>query len=184
VSKWWLFVALALIVAGAAVPLRIAIFPLLPLAWIWPVLIWSRLGTQQYENNVHLLVNSGPAHRSRLLAEWVAGLLVTALTGLGPLVRMSMSADWSGAAAWLGGVLFIPTLALMLGSFSRSHRLFQIVYLMLWYLVVNGLAAIDFMGAIRTNGHLAGPGSLVIVGMSTALLALTLVTHEIRHARR
>ena len=55
---------------------------------------------------------------------------------------------------------------------------------MLWYMVMNSIAALDFMGAIRENGHLLGPGPLTIIAISTALLAVALVTEEIRHARR
>jgi hypothetical protein len=84
----------------------------------------------------------------------------------------------------MGGVLFIPTLALMLGSLSRSDRLFQAVYLMLWYLIVNRVAPIDFMGAVRTDGQLAGYGPLLMLGVTTALFVLMTVTQEIRHARR
>ena len=111
-------------------------------------------------------------------------LSLTALVGLGPLVRMAVATDWVGIAAWFGGVVFIPSLALALGVLGRSNRLFQGVYLMLWYMVMNSIAALDFMGAIRENGHLLGPGPLTIIAISTALLAVALVTEEIRHARR
>jgi hypothetical protein len=130
-----------------------------------------------------VLVGSGLARR-RLAAEWLAGLSLTAFAGLGPLVRMGITTDWVGIAAWFGGVVFIPSLALALGALGRSNRLFQGIYLMLWYMVMNSIAALDFMGAIRQNGHPAGPGPLTIIGVSTVLLAVTLLTHEARHARR
>lgn len=182
--RWWMFGALALTVAGLLVPTGWVAFPMLPLAWIWPVLIWSRLGTQQREHDVHLLVDSGPARRRRLAAEWLAGLLLAALVGIGPLVRMGLAADWAGAAAWAAGLLFVPALALALGVLGRSSRLFQAVYLLLWYAVVNSMASVDFMGAIRDGGHPAGPGPLVVSAAAAVLLVVALTTHEIRHARR
>jgi hypothetical protein len=176
--------SLTLILASLVVPASWVAFPMLPLSWVWPVLIWSRLGTQQYEHHVHLLVGSALARRRRLAAEWLAGLCLTAFAGLGPLVRMGVATDWVGIAAWFGGVVFIPSLALALGVLGRSNRLFQGVYLMLWYMVMNSIAALDFMGAIRENGYPSGPGPLTIIGTSTVLLAVALVTEEIRHARR
>lgn len=184
VPRWWLLGSLALILASLVVPTSWVAFPMLPLAWVWPVLIWSRLGTQQYEHFVHPLVGTGLAHRRRLTAEWLAGLLLAAFSGLGPLVRMGVATDWAGIAAWFGGVVSIPSLALALGVLGRSNRLFQGVYLTLWYMVMNSVAAIDFMGAVRENGHPSGPGPLTIMGVSAVLLATALLTDEIRHARR
>ena len=184
VPRWWLFGALALTVASLVVPAGWVAFPMLPLAWIWPVLVWSRLGTQQREHDVHLLVDSGPDRRRRLATEWLAGLSVAALVGLGPLVRMGLSADWAGVAAWFGGLLFVPALALALGVLGRSSRLFQAVYLLLWYAVVNAMASVDFMGAVRDGGQLTGPGPLAVSAVAAVLLVVALATQEIRHARR
>lgn len=184
VPRWWLLGALALSVVSLVVPGRFVAFPMLPLAWIWPVLIWARLGTQQRENYVDLLVGSAPARHRRLAAEWLAGLLLAAFAGLGPLVRMVVAADLVGIAAWTGGAVFIPSLALALGVLGGSNRLFQAVYLTLWYTVMNSIAALDFMGAVRENGHPAGPGPVMILGFSVALLATALLTIEARHARR
>ena len=185
VSRWWLFGALALTVTSLLVrPEQLVAFPMLPLAWIWPVLIWSRLGTQQREHDVHLLVDSGPSRRRRLMAEWLAGLSLAAFAGVGPLLRMWFAADEAGIAAWFGGLLFIPALALALGVLSRSGRLFQIVYLLLWYTVMNSTASVDFMGAVREAGQPVGPGPLLVSATAAILLVVTLTTHEIRHAWR
>lgn len=71
-----------------------------------------------------------------------------------------------------------------LGVLGRSGRLFQGVYLMLWYMVVNSVAALDFMGAIRENGHLLGPSPVLVLGAGANLVAVALLTQEARHARR
>ncbi|WP_127450470.1 hypothetical protein [Streptomyces sp. B29(2018)] len=160
VSPWWWAVAAALTVAGLTLPLDALTGLVLPAVWIWPVLVWSRLGSLPVEHGLEGLLGAYPAPRRRLLAAWGSGVVLTAVLGVAPLLRMAFAADLPGLAAWLGGVLFIPSLALLLGVVCRTHRVFQVVYLPLWYLVVNQVAALDFMGAVREAGVPAGPTPL------------------------
>ncbi|MFD4658514.1 hypothetical protein ACFWP2_23115 [Kitasatospora sp. NPDC058444] len=171
VSRWWWLVAAGLTVAGLTLPMNAVTGLLLPLAWLWPVLIWSRLGSQQVENGLEVLLGAYPSARRRLLAEWASGLVLTAVAGAAPLIRMLVAGDGAGTASWVGGALFVPSLAMALGVVSRSHRLFQAVYLPLWWVLVNNVAALDFMGAVRVNGSPAGPGPLLVGAVSAALLA-------------
>ncbi|MET7553071.1 hypothetical protein ABZS72_02550 [Streptomyces albidoflavus] len=160
VSPWWWAVAAALTVAGLTLPLDAVTGLVLPAVWIWPVLVWSRLGSLPVEHGLEGLLGAYPAPRRRLLAAWGSGVVLTAVLGVAPLLRMAFAADLPGLAAWLGGLLFIPSLALLLGVVCRTHRVFQVVYLPLWYLVVNQVAALDFMGAVREAGVPAGPTPL------------------------
>ncbi|MFF7456436.1 hypothetical protein [Kitasatospora sp. NPDC008115] len=183
-SRWWWLVAAGLVAAGLAVPPDAGAGALLPAAWIWPVLLWSRLGSRSAEYGLESLLGAYPAARARLLAEWTAGVLLTALLGAGVLVRLAAAGDTAGVAAWSAGALFIPSLALALGTLSRTHRLFQALYLPLWYLVVNQVAAVDFMGAVHRDGRLAGPSPVLVTALTLALLATTLLTTSARRTLR
>ncbi|MFJ8628665.1 hypothetical protein ACIRD3_38285 [Kitasatospora sp. NPDC093550] len=180
VSPWWWAVAGALTVAGFALPMDTVTGMLLPGVWLWPVLIWSRLGSQQVENGLEVLLGAYPAARRRLLAEWASGLVLTAVMGVAPLVRMLVAGDGPGVACWFGGVLFIPSLAMSLGVLSRTHRVFQAIYLPIWYVLVNNVAALDFMGAVRVDGRPAGPSPLLIVALSAAMLAVVFLVGSAR----
>lgn len=157
--------------AAAVAPTRAAAEFVLPVAWIWPILIWSRLGTRRHEYGVEALLAAYPAARRRILAEWAAGAAVAAALGAVPLLRMVAAGDRTGAAAWIAALLFIPAPALALGTLSRTGRLFQIVYLVLWYAAVNGVPAVDYLGVARDGDHLAGPPSAAIATLAAALLA-------------
>lgn len=189
-TRWWWLVAAALNAASLAVPANLvkpagaSTALLLAAAWIWPVLIWSRLGTQRRENGLETLLGAYPAVYRQLAAEWAAGLALTAAAGLGPLLRMAVAADGPGVAAWIAGALFIPSLALMLGAASRTHRMFQASYVILWYAAVNNVAAADYMGTVLVNGHPAGPSPIVIAGLALALLTLAFIIRATRHAWR
>jgi len=170
-SRWWWGGAAALTAAALVLPERSAPTVLL-LAWIWPVLVWSRLGSQARLVGLDGLLASYPRAGARLLAEWTAGVAVAALTGAGPLVRMVASGDTAGTAAWAAGALFVPGLALALGVVSRVGRPFQALYPLLWYLVLNGLSPVDFLGAVRADGHLTGPSPLLVAAVALGLLGV------------
>ncbi|MFI9782786.1 hypothetical protein ACIHEI_04620 [Kitasatospora sp. NPDC051984] len=176
---WWAVTGAAG-AAALAVPLPMATGLLLPALWLWPVLIWSRLGTQQVENGLEELLGAHPAPRLRLLAEWASGVLLAAAAGLGPLLRMLAAGDATGAVHWLAGALFVPALALGLGTVARSHRPFQALYLPLWYLLINHVAPVDFMGAVRDAGHPAGPNPLLVAALAAALLGAAFLTGAVR----
>ena len=80
--------------------------------------------------------------------------------------------------------MFIPSLALMLGAASRTHRMFQAIYVLLWYAAVNQVAAADYMGTVLVNGRPAGPSPSLIAGISLAMLSITFTIRAARHAAR
>jgi len=159
-------VAGGLIVAGAVSPLTIS-RGVLVAAWIWPILIWSAMGTREARLGTGQLVFSTvyPLRR-QLPACWVAGVAVAALSGCGTLVRLLAARDLMGASAWMVGALFIPTLALALGVWSGGSKLFEVVYALLWYIgPANRVPGLDFMGVTAPGGF----------GAPRVFLALTLV---------
>ncbi|MBE1484571.1 ABC transporter permease [Plantactinospora soyae] len=183
-SRWWWLGAALLGAAGMVAPIAAVPAVVLPLAWIWPVLLWSRLGTQRHEYGVDALLGAYPGARRRMLAEWGAGVAIAGLTGLVPMLRMLLAQDTAGLAAWAAGLLFVPALALAAGVSSRTHRLFQAGYLALWYVVLNGIAALDFMGAVRVDNRPVGPAPLLVGTLALALLGVAFLVTTLRHARR
>ncbi|SHE96703.1 hypothetical protein [Streptoalloteichus hindustanus] len=171
VRPWWWGGAVFIAATSTLAPATNITRVMLPVAWLWPVLIWSRLGTQRHEHGVSALLGAYPTARQRLIAEWLSGFALTAAVGIVPLLKMMSISDWAGVAAWTAGAVFIPSLALLLGSLSRTHRLFQAVYLPVWYGAVNGLPVLDFMGVIRVDGEPAGLPLAVVVGLAAVMVA-------------
>ncbi|MYT28850.1 hypothetical protein GTY73_08365 [Streptomyces sp. SID8354] len=185
VRWWWWLGAAFLMICGLTAPAIHGITRvMLPLSWIWPVLIWSRLGTQRHEHGVEGMLAAYPAVRRRVLAEWAAGLTVTVVAGIGPLIRLIAAGDWLALAGWTGGALFIPSLAMALGTLSRTHRLFQAVYVPLWYSVANGLPIFDFMGALRDSSELAEVQPPMTITVAAALMAVVFAATVLRRFSR
>jgi hypothetical protein len=146
---WWYGIAAGLIVAGLLVPEEGRKI-VLPLAWLWPVLLWSSIGAREARFATDGLVFSAawPLQR-QLPATWLAGFLLALITGSGVGIRLAISGNWQAAGAWLIGALFIPTFALAMGTWSGSSKLFEVVYLLLWYIgPLNQVPSLDFMGAV------------------------------------
>ncbi|HEV2489589.1 MAG TPA: ABC transporter permease subunit [Candidatus Acidoferrales bacterium] len=145
---WWYVVALGFLIAETATPLPAARSQILIFAWIWPVLLWSAMGTREAGWETAPLVFSSARSLSRQLpAAWLAGVAVALLTGSGYGIRLVIASDERGLFAWLVGALFIPSLALAMGVWSGSSKLFEIIYLLLWYIgPLHAVRQFDFMG--------------------------------------
>jgi hypothetical protein len=147
---WWFLVAAALIVAGALLPSETARKYLLPFTWLWPILIWSALGTREARHHTAGMVFSTAHPLGRQLpAIYAAGVVVTALTGSGIAFNFLRAGDVASLLTWAVAVLFIPSLAIALAVWSGGSKLFEVVYIALWYAgpMNQFLPQLDFMGA-------------------------------------
>jgi hypothetical protein len=145
---WWLVVLARLNVAGLLLPTPSARKYLLPAAWILPLALWSALGTREVRHNTDQLVFSTPHPLSRQLPlAWLAGVAVALIASAGVAVNLVLAGDCLYLLAWGTGALFVPTLALALGVWSGSRKLFEVVYMLWWYAgPINGMESLDFMG--------------------------------------
>lgn len=167
---WWYAAAFGLVIAGAVNggdPR--AQQGLLCAAWIWPVLAWSGLGVREKIHHTESIVFSAPRPLIRQLpAAWAAGVLVTMLTGSGVAFSFLRDGNTSALTAWTGAALFIPTLALSLGIWSGNRKMFEALYVALWYMgPVNGLPELDFMGLSPAAVQMGMPRVYLVL---TALL--------------
>jgi hypothetical protein len=150
---WWHLVAAGLCVASLLAPDPRARQVVGGFAWLWPVFIWSQMGARESRHGTEALVFSCAHSLGRQLpAVWFAGLVVAVLTGGGLAIRLLIAGDWQGFAGWMAGALFVPSLALALGVWSGSSKLFEALYTMWWYVgPMNHTPGLDFMGMARAG---------------------------------
>ena len=120
------------------------------------------------------LLFSAPHPIARQLpAAWLAGVTLALLTGSGFGARVLLSGDLRGLLAWLTGALFIPTLALALGVWSGSSKLFEIVYLLLWYVgPMHATLQLDFMGSAPGTAATSVPVAYFALTLAIAAAAV------------
>jgi hypothetical protein len=86
--------------------------------------------------------------RNQFIVLWLAGIIVAYLTGSGAMIHFIVAGEWESLKAMVVGGLFIPTLAVALGIWSGNGKLFQVVFMLMWYLgPLNKLDVMDFMGS-------------------------------------
>lgn len=170
VSLWWYVVAGGLWIATLATPSAQQSI-VLGLAWLWPILTWSHMGTRETSNDTQGFVYPSLRPLGRQFAAlWVAGIALALLAGSGSLAHWLFAGSATGIVAVLAGAVFVPTLALACGAVSGTSRLFEIVYLVLWYVgPMNATPLLDFTAAS---------------GMSTALVAAVVLAIAAFAARR
>jgi len=155
-QRWWWYVgALGLFVASLFTPVESMRAHVLPFTWIWPILIWSGMGSREIRHNAQPMIFSSAAPLMRQLpASWLAGFIGTALTGSGAVLKLLVAGDGTGLLAWFSAMLFIPSFALALGVWSNSHKLFEVLYVTLWYIgPMNHVYAVDFIGT-KSDGNI------------------------------
>lgn len=167
---WWYLVAAGLLIAQFAAPLEISRGPLLAVAWIWPVLIWSAMGSRESRFGMRpLLFSCAKILPRQFAACWLAGFVISCVTGVGAVARLITAGNFHGLAGWLAGAVFLPSLALALGIWSGTSKLFEGLFTMWWYVgPMNHVPGLDFTGT--ANGTRTVPLAFVYTAASAALL--------------
>jgi hypothetical protein len=180
---WWYAIAAILILACYAIGIIDAIYSIdaidttitrriiLPLAWVWPLLIWSTLGSREIQDNVQQMTFSSASPLWRQLpAQWLAAFIITLVMGSGAILRLVTDGDIIGVLALLSGAIFIPSLALASGVWSGTSKLFEILYMTIWYIgPIEGLGILDYLGA-NSNGNIR-----FFIPLSIALIAVAFI---------
>ena len=83
---------------------------------------------------------------------------------------MMARAFWAGEAehlsALLVGAFFVPTLALCLGVVSGTKKLFEVGYLLIWYLgPINHFSALDFLSATQASVTEGAPQRYFVISV-------------------
>ncbi len=178
-SWWWYAVTAALFVACLFSSISATRSGIILAAWIWPILLWSEMGTREARFSTSSLIYSARnAFPGQLLASWTAGFLLALLTGGGLGLRLLAAGEFFSLGAWLAGALFIPSLALALGVCTGGRKAFEALYTAWWYIgPLHHAHGIDFMATTPASSN---PLSYTIA--SAVLLATALAWRKTRLA--
>lgn len=179
---WWYLIALVMIVLGLVLPMESVLEFVFPLTWVWSVLIWSAMGTNETYYRTHQLIFTAmhPV-RNQFIVLWLAGIIVAYLTGSGAMIHFLVAGEWERVTAMAVGGLFIPTLAVALGIWSGNGKLFQLVFMIMWYLgPLNKWDVMDFMGSSQ---QALDRGVYPYYLLATIILLMLAVIGRVRQVR-
>jgi len=130
------------------------------------------MGARERRHATESLLYSSPRPLARQLpATWLAGVAVSVAMGGGVALRLALAGETAALGAWAVAALFIPSLALALGTWSGSGKLFEALYTMVWYLgPMNHVPTLDFIGVTPQSAALGTPLHFLVA--TVVLLAL------------
>jgi hypothetical protein len=169
-NSWWMLGAIVLAVATGATPPQIAADFILPVALIWPLERISTLGAREHQHEVFDILAATPGFTLRNIAmQWIAGTLLSTLIVAGYVIRLLVTAQPSTAIALICMIAATVAAALLLGTFARTSRAFQALFLIAWYLgPIQHLPELDVANAARLHPALATVIALAITVASLA----------------
>ncbi|WP_281889303.1 hypothetical protein [Paenibacillus sp. YYML68] len=183
-SIWWYGCAAALLALSLLVPLEY-VRSWLPVVMVWPIAIWSQMGTRDRHYFTQELMKASCPPIFKWMAVWISGIAVTLLFSSGALIQFASSGLWLDLQTWLVGVVFVPTMALALGGFSGSRKLFEVLYMLWWYLgPINDIPYLDFLGASSSYPWLYLLMTLMFLLVSLAGQQLFTYRKQAAHARK
>jgi hypothetical protein len=167
-QRWWWYVIAALLVIGqlgAGIGLART---LLLVAWVWPILLLSGLGCRENRYDTRQIVFAAPHPiANQLPASWLAAFVVTAAIGAGALIKFLFLGEVTSALGWLSGAVFIPSLALFLGTLTGSSKAFEAIFVAWMYALTQKLVFLDFMAFLPNSPwYYFVPLTLVLIAIA------------------
>jgi len=175
---FWYAVAAGLVAAQCAAPFGIVRLYLVPAAMVWPLVIWSAMGTRASRfGTVQLLFSSPSPVMRQLPAVWLSGFLVAAASVACAVTRACSEGQWSYAATLVVAALLVPSVSLVLGTFTGSKKLFEVTYLMIWYVgSIDQLTALDLLGTV--DASITAAKFVVLILMAAGSLVAAFIARQ------
>ncbi|PWV89406.1 hypothetical protein DFQ01_1453 [Paenibacillus cellulosilyticus] len=165
-SIWWYIIVLGCLGGSLLLSLdRIGSW--MPVVAVLPIALWSQMGTREKYHFTWDMIASSCPPLYRFFSVWFAGIAASLLVSAGVLVRYAIEQQWSSVGSWLVAAVFIPTLAMTLGMISGSRKLFEVLYMLLWYLgPINDIPYLDFLGATTDHSEIYAVATVILLAVA------------------
>ncbi|AZG74867.1 ABC-2 transporter permease [Shewanella livingstonensis] len=173
-SIFWFIGLIILNIIQVFISQQLLVGILLPLAWLWCVLVISPLGQlEKQSNTLELMAYSKQSSKLQTVASYSAAWILLAMASLAGIVRFMVMAEWMLLLQLIIAISFTVSLAYFCGAFSGTKRMFEVLYPTIWYLGPIQMALyVDFFGVNSQASWQAGM-PYVIATISVGLLLLT-----------
>lgn len=151
-KKWLWIVNLIGMVLLAVLPLPIAHQMVLPILWFLQVGRLSELNTKEIAYGVHYLAFTSYKPIGRLLfSQILSGFLLLLFLSFPLMVRYAFLGNFMTLVPIILGGIFVIMLASVFGIITKGKKLFEILFFMVTYANINGIAFLDYFGGMPHN---------------------------------
>lgn len=177
-SVIWYLVMAALWCGLLLTPLETAQKTCWPLAIAWSFVLFSDYGCREKKCFMDSFVGTVyGAYPNQLLTRWTAGS-ITALCITAPVIlRTALLGNVTGMLSGIIIAVFIPALSIFLGAISGSERLFEIVVLVICYVMLNSTSLVLSLSVGETSVLRCGFFAVSVILM----IAISYFARTIRH---
>ena len=177
-SAAWVIVMAVLWLSMFLADMELAQEQLWVFALTWSCILFSDYGCREKKCNLNILIPTYVrAYQNQLLVRWCMGGMVSLLVTAPVVLRAASAGEIMGAAAGIIFAFFIPALSIFLGQISGSERMFEIVFLIICYLMMNSTS---FIRLSMTSEK----AFLYCVMMSIASLLMLIISYCMRVVRK
>ena len=167
-NKWlWMINAIGMILL-AFLNIDITHQMVLPILWFLQVHRLSDLTTKELENDVFYFTFSAfrPLRRI-LISQILAGVILMIGLAFPLLFLYGCLLDINALMSILLGAIFIVFLAMFLGIFTQSKKLFEVLFFFITYANINKIPVFDYFGGISPDTTQILYVSALILGLGT-----------------
>jgi hypothetical protein len=170
-NKWIWLILVGLWASMFFAPLDIAHTYILPVLWFLQVTRFSDLATKEKTDRVHYFSYASYKPLFRMLpAQMLAGIVLAVLLALPLMMRYLIILDGYAVINILNGSVLIVLSAICLGIISGGNKLYEVLFFLLTYSIVNKIPVADYLGSQSYDDPL---GYVFIIGSLNVGLAVT-----------
>ena len=151
-KKWLWFVNISGMILLAVLPVETAHQIVLPILWFLQVHRISDIATKEKTFKINLFTGSSYKPIQRIFASKILASLFLMLVISSPLiVKLAISLNFVSALFIIVGFVFLVLISIVSGLLSKGKKLFEVLFFMITYANINGIAAVDYFGGFKNN---------------------------------
>jgi hypothetical protein len=180
-ARFWLVIG-GVWISLLFAPLAVGHSILLPVLWFLQVTRWSDLATKEKTNRLHYFTFSSYKPLQRMLpAQVLAGIVLAIGLALPVISRELIAKEMYSVIHILNGAVLIVLLAVCLGIVSGGKKLFEILFFMLTYAIINKVYLTDYLGAIPHDSHTTYMVVILMISLVLGLVSFAVRNYQARH---
>lgn len=181
-SKWYWLVIIGLSASMLFAPVNISHLYLLPVLWFLQVTRWSDLATKEEANGIHYFTYASYKPLQRMLpAQILAGIILAVVLALPLIVRYLLALNLPAVIDIINGAICIVLLAVCLGIVSKGKKLFEILFFLITYILIQHVPLVDYLGALNHDHHALYIAIIAALNIFLLTVSLSVRKYQLRH---